>query len=264
MSESLESQIKKAQSTARGKMTRISKREGIHLASTPFNPIRSTEGLTYSQRRTYLNQLKRFNSKETNFFRDGRQGGGFITAKDWKKYKEAEKAANKAVEADINKYGKIKAWNPGVGDGGMTLKERYDYMKPKVGRFMHNPSGSGMHEVDRNPTAINGPASLARLTEQQAEKATPQYKKRKIKQGREQAGQMLNALDKDDMLADINNLTDEQFHILWNYTDFANTNAIPYELMKLQLERGASEHHAGILNSSFSKMRGLIDWASKI
>lgn len=266
MAESLESQIKKAQAVAKRKMTNITKKTGVDIRATPFNPLQSTDNLTYSQRKSYLNRLKNFNSKETDFYKDARRGGGLLSKKDWDKYKKAEKKFNDLVKGELKSLGKVEAWSPfGPGHGGMTVAEEFDMRnKPKTGRMMHNPSGSGFHIMERKPSDINGPEALKRLTTQMEERATSGYKRRKLKSGREQFEKMLDAANDRDLIDMGLSLSDEQFHVLWNYTNLANAIALTYEIMMQQMERGPQEYHAGIMEKTNRKARGLIEWASRL
>lgn len=262
MTESLESQIKRAERNAQAKMKRL-KSKGVDVTRTVFNPIRMTEGLNYNQRRTYLNQLKKFTSKETQFYSDAR--GGVISGKDWRRYKEAEKRANDMVRNDLARYKNVREYSPDPNrQGALTVPQALEFTRPKPGKMMTNPSGTGMHVVERTPDQINGPAALRRLTEQMENKTKPSYRKRKLSEGREQFNKMLDMMDQDELRDLGMSLTDEQFHVLWNYTNLANSIALSYEIMMQQMERGPKEFHASIVNTANRRARGLIEWASRL
>lgn len=256
---SLDKEIARAKRNAQSKMARIKKTQRFEIASTTHNPIRGdVESMTSRQKESYLKRLQKFNSRDTKFYVDA--NGKLLSPRQWERYKQAEAKANAYVKADIKKYSRL--YLPG-GDRGMTVAERMEIMRPRAGKLMTNPSGSNMHIVDREPTAFDSERSLTKMTKSQLDKADPKQQAKKIRTGRKQLKEMASSFGDSEMVRLANQLTDEQFKVLWNYTDFATAVSLEYSVFMQSLVDEKS-FHAGAMENANRKAHEYLEWASQI
>jgi hypothetical protein len=256
MADDLDKQIARAKRNAQAKMSRIKKQQRYDIANTTNNPIRGDDSsMTRRQKQSYLKQLNKFNSRSTRFYVDAR--GKALSARKWEAYKRAEARANAFVRSDMAKYAKIR--NP----NGQTIGEWISAMRPKAVKLFVNPSGSNMHEIDRKPTAINGEKALEKLTKTQIEKANTTKYQRKVATGRKQLEKMADAFGDKKMIELAKALTDEQFKVLWNYTDFANAVSLEYSVYMQSLVDEKS-FNANAMENASNKAHEYLKWASKI
>jgi hypothetical protein len=255
----IDKEIAKAKRNAQAKMARIKKSQRYDIASSTNNPIRSDiDSMTSRQKQSYLRQLKKFNDRSTKFYVDA--SGRPLSSRQWERYKQAEARANAFVRADIKKYAKL--YGP-EGNKGMTLGERMAIMRPKAGKLMVNPSGSSMHEIERKPTAVTGDKSVAKLIKSQIDKANPAKQVKKLRTGRKQLEEMATAFGDTAMVDLARELTDEQFKVLWNYTDFATAVSLEYSVYMQSLVDEKS-FHAGAMENANRKAHEYLEWASQI
>lgn len=255
----IDKKIARAKRNAQAKMARIKKNQRYDIANTTNNPIRSdVNSMTYRQKQSYLRQLQKFNSRSTKFYVDAT--GRPLSSKQWERYKAAEARANAYVRADLRKYAKM--YGP-EGNKGMTLGERMAIMRPKAGKLMVNPSGSNMHEIERKPTSVTGDKAVAKLIKSQLDKADPAKQAKKLRTGRKQLEEMASAFGDTEMVRLASQLSDEQFKVLWNYTDFATAVSLEYSVYMQSLVDEKS-FHAGAMENANRKAHEYLEWASKI
>lgn len=255
----LDKQIARAKRNAQAKMSRIKKTQRYDIANSTNNPIRGdVSSMNKKQKQSYLRQLQKFNSRSTRFYVDA--NGRPLTSRQWERYKQAEAKANAFVRNDLKKYAKL--YGP-EGNKGMTLGERMAIMRPKAGKLMVNPSGSNMHEIERKPTAVTGDKAVEKLIKAQIDKANPVKQAQKLRTGRKQLEEMASAFGDTEMVNLAKQLTDEQFKVLWNYTDFATAVSLEYSVYMQSLVDEKS-FHAGAMENANRKAHEYLEWASQI
>lgn len=251
--------ISRAQSYARVKMQRIRDQQRFDVRGSSHNPISTTpvSDMSPDQKRAYLRKLNKFNSRANQFHVSARRT--VLTEKGWQKYKAAEAAGNAAVRADVKKYEKLKLPAPAKGTVGDYLEK----FRPAFGRLGHNnPSGTAMHEVKRQASAIEDERALRRLTKSLNDKTNPNYHRKKLRQGRKQFRQMVETFGDSDLMRLGDALTDEQFKVLWNYTNFADAISLAYVVYQQSLIHEES-FHAFEMDTAGARAREWITWASE-
>jgi hypothetical protein len=252
--------ISRAKSNVSKKLDRIKKRENfspevIRLLDPRRNQY--TPDMSRQEKEGFLSSMRQFTSKSVNYYRDAH--GNPITADQWKSYKEIEKRANAFVSADIKKYGKIQ-----MPIGDLTVAERQQLLRPTPGRMIANPSGSGMFLTNRKPSEVVS-TSLDSLKESLLARLEDDYKARKSFEGRSQFEQMMAVIGDEDLIQEARALNDEQFWVIWNYTDFATKVSLDYSIMMEGMKTGLNKDAAlGISQSSRSQAHRYVKWASKI
>lgn len=259
MADDIDKQIARAKRNAQAKMSRIKSNQRFDIANSTYNPIRSdVSSMNKRQKQSYLRQLNKFNSRSTKFYVDA--NGRPLNSRQWERYKAAEARANAYVRADIRKYARMHGPE---GAKGMTLGERMAIMRPKAGKLMVNPSGSSMHEIDRKPTAVTGDKAVEKLIKSQLDKANPAKQAKKLRTGRKQLEEMASAFGDTEMVSLARELTDEQFKVLWNYTDFATAVSLEYSVYMQSLVDEKS-FHAGAMENANRKAHEYLEWARQI
>lgn len=252
--------ISRAKANVSKKLDRIRKRENFSPeVMRILDPRRNQDvsSMGRSERESFLGTLRSFTSKETNYYRDAH--GNPITASQWKSYKDIEKQANDFVSRDIKKYAKIK-----MPIGDLTVGERQQLLRPAPGRLIANPSGSGMFLTNRKPSDVVG-SSLESLKESLLARLEGDYKFRKSFEGRSQFEQMMGVIGDQDLIQKTRNLTDEQFWVIWNYTDFATKVSLDYSIMMEGMKTGLNKDAAlGISQTSRSQAHRYVEWANQI
>lgn len=260
MTSEINRKISRAQSYAKQKMARIQENQRFNISETVHNPITRAvpvSEMNGNEKRAYLRKLQRFNSRNNVYHVSAR--GTLLTGKQWRRYKEAETRANAAVRADIKRYAKLKLPAPQTG----TIGEYLEAFRPKFGRLGHNnPSGSAMHEMNRKPNAVNDEKSLRKLTKSMNDKTRPEYTNKKLREGRSQFRKMIRAIGDKELLKAGMALTDEQFKVIWNYTNFPNAVALDYLVYQQSLISEQS-FHAGVSETATKRAHEWIKWASE-
>lgn len=252
--------ISRAKANVGKKLDRIKKRENFSPeVMRLLDPRRNVHvpDMSKQERQNFLSSMRQFTSREVNYYRDAH--GNPITQDQWKSYKEVEKRANAFVAADIKKYAKIQM---PVGD--LTVGERQQLLRPIPGRMIANPSGSGMFLTNRKPNEVVA-SSLDNLKDSLLARLDPDYKSRKSLEGRNQFEKMMAVIGDEDLIQEARSLDDEQFWVIWNYTDFATKVSLDYSIMMEGMKTGLNKDAAlGISQSSRSQAHRYVKWASKI
>jgi hypothetical protein len=248
--------ISQAKSKAKRKLNDIKAREGFsdsiikHLDPTinKYVPHMDT-----SSKREFLNELRRFNSVKTDFYKDS--AGLPITSAQWKDYKEVESRVNSFIESDINKYADRQ-----MPIGELTVGQHNEILRGKPGVLPANPSGSGMFIYERKANEVNV-SSLASLMNSLERKLDKNYKRDKGVEGRDQFEKMIGATGDRSLIQTARNLTDEQWWVLWNYTDFARQVSLEYVIMRDGMVKPSDNN---IVNTTSEMINRHVEWASQI
>ena len=252
--------ISRAKSNVGKKLDRIKKRENFSPEVIRILDPRRNQyapDMSKSEKQQFLSSLRNFTSRNVNFYRDAH--GNPISQEQWNSYKQIEKRANDFVSRDIKKYAKVK-----MPIGDLTVGERQQLLRPVPGRMIANPSGSGMFLTNRKPSEVVA-SSLDSLKDSLMARLDPDYKSRKSMEGRNQFEQMMSTIGDEDLIQEARALTDEQFWVIWNYTDFATKVSLDYSIMMEGMKTGLNKDAAlGISQSSRSQAHKYVKWASQI
>lgn len=248
--------ISQAKSVAKKKIRDIQSREGFSDAAIrSFDPTlnKYVPHMDTASKREFLSELRRFNSVKTDFYKDA--AGLPITKAQWKEYKEVESRANAFVQADIDKYSELS-----MPMGDLNLGQHNKRLRGEPGILPANPSGSGMFVHERKAEEVNV-ASLATLMNSLERKLDKNYKRDKGVEGRDQFEKMIGATGDRNLIQVGRELTDEQWWVLWNYTDFARQVSLEYVIMRDGMVKPSDNN---IVHTTSEMIKRHVEWASKI
>jgi hypothetical protein len=248
----LNAAIRRARATAKRKAQRIAKRENLtHDQISKFDPTHNStsQGLSHQEKLQYLDRLKAFNHKDTNLFFGANDQP--ISGQQWKKFKDAEKAANEFIKADMAPYNKVD--HP---YSQMTIQEYFRAIRSeRRGFIVDDASGSGMMPTNKKPGQIG---DIQAATEMLLEKISPGYRLKKYELARYQFREMVNKIGDINLIDQADRLTERQFWGLWNYTEFANDVSFVYESIKIGMSTTKPA-----LTQSMGKAHDYVQWASQ-
>jgi hypothetical protein len=213
----LRAEVRKKRSAVTNKERRIFNNTGVNLNGTsedPRRPINVVKKYNSTQLNSYLKQLDSFMSRENGYIADS--SGGLIPKRDWLKYRKSERKYNKIVKAHFDKIADIH--DP---YRNKTIRQAEGLFVPDdnraAGEIRHRP----YNEIKRNPNAIKNINALKKLQDDINKKQSPNYFNNAIKNGRNQANQMLANAGINELKNAMAKLSDQQFDVLWNYFGFA-------------------------------------------
>lgn len=213
------------------KISRVKSNTGAVVSGTQYDPrqtTRNTDKMSTRELRTYQKQLQSFLSRSNQFVAGYQHKPIHRSA--WNAYKAAEQAANENKGSFYDRVKDIKL--PGPMDQ-MDVKMRVQ-MRTPVHPHMLNPAQNTPTGLDRKPTGVEYEKQLQRLTDEQKKQASPKYREQQANAGREQFGMMLEAMGDVSALEKVNELSDEQFLLLYWYSPLIENASLKYEyVMKL-------------------------------
>jgi hypothetical protein len=224
--DSLIEQAVKRQRDAGRKVNR-QKSKSINFAGSEFDVRKDPleiPSLSTSELRSYLKTLDNFIDRRTQFVPDAHRRP--IPAQEFREYKNVEKQVKNAVENNISQLDNI------IGPDGKPLGERFANMIDKHRKRMGDDAASSIYSIpDKKSTQIDSRDAIPKLIDAQLKKLDPGYYDQKVREGREQFA-LMNEINGDtEMAAEVAKLTDYQFGMMWNNTEFANTQSIRYQHM---------------------------------
>lgn len=249
---------------ATDKIRRIKQSEhGALVAGSDHDPRREFSKINkYNSRQlnAYIAKLQRFNSRATQFVGDAK--GRPIPSKKWERYKTQEQAMNARKSEEFDKVKNMRLPN------GMTIAE-YDAMTTPAVPQMANPATNSPYaKTNRRPRAVASEKALAKLTKDSAKKWTSRDLKERTAKGRVTANTLLQTINDQELIGRLNNLTDSQFNILWNYSkEFTHNLSLLYELIQKRMREGDNledGYVSALEYSAYDEMRSLVDWAEQL
>jgi biotin operon repressor len=248
----LRADLKKAQAAANKKVSRL-KAQGVQVAGTEFDPrkpLGHAQVLTARQLEAQLTRLREFTSRGTQFVADAKHRP--IPRREWVEYKNAENIHNARVQREATAYGPI------VLPSGETVAARQAKMKADHAR-MGNPSVQGPHQsITRQPFNVKNREALKKLTRDAKRKMKPEYDKAENKRQRAEVNQILDTIKNDQLRKDIDSLSNDQFNILWNYTNFPDALTTMYEMMQLVAQGRSQSYFEDVTSKKFEQAKKLL------
>lgn len=264
--EDLRAAVRKRRSQVTAKENRIKRNTGVDLRDTPSDPRRPVNVVRrYSARQlnAYLRELNTFMLRDNGFVAGINNTA--IPKADWIAYKKIERQYNAIGQGIINAIGGIL--NP---VNNMTILERENSMIPKSkraqGDVVHRPFGV----EDRKPGNIKDAAALAKIRLKLEKKLKSDYLPAQIEAGRAQLSKLLVGIGEDDsLLKKAAALTDSQFNILWNYTNFATAvSAISpsggHRSSAVIEQDSSNRYMSGVVSGYGDDIRVFFDWAKTL
>ena len=241
------------------KISRLKTSKGAVISGTQYDPRKSPALLkryTTPQLKAYLRRLEYFNSRKVQFVGDMRKRP--VEQGTWTEYQRAEKKYHDRVRTEFER---IKDLKMPVGD--QTIGDRMEQITPTQRGAYNPPVNAPYNPTQRKPRMITSESSMRKLTEDMLRKASPENRAKEIARDRETFTKMAELINEPGLAQAVNGLTANQFHLLWNYTGFANDWGLSYATMKNRLtERDVGTGHEE-MQIALREAHGLIEWAKK-
>lgn len=243
------------------KISRLRVRHGAELTGTAFDPRRAPKQhkrYTAKQIETYANEMRNFLSRKTQFV--GLAGGKPVPASKMAEYRKKEQSFIQGVNEQFKKYANLP-----MPYGDETIEQRMEKMLPRHRHMMNRSVNSPYKIGERSAKGIKSPSALDQLIAEMDRRNGGDYRKEQIAKGREQLNMMLGRLqngDKYKAMAD--KLTDEQFHVAWNFTSLPDDVSLNYEIAMDILDRGPRAFHEDVYRGTEHSYDHILRWAGKL
>lgn len=258
----LRAEVRKRQQAANAKARRL-RAKGVEIEGTQFDPRRNAAPInryTKRQLNDYLSKLNEFTSRSNQFV--PLSGGSFVPAREWRKYRTAERRYNQIANREYGKVADLK-----LPLTGMTVSERDATMRP-TNRKIRRAAGEAVRRiyepVNIRPENVEGPEALRKLTQQRQRQISRPYKAEETERQRREMRAMLDRIGESDMMKEAEKLTDEQFSTLWNYGTFATDLSRDYERIQLLATGGASAQQDRVHEDARQDILESIEWAQSL
>jgi hypothetical protein len=252
----LRDEVRKRRSAVTAKVGRIRRNTGVDVTGTNEDPRRPPKVINkYSapQLKKYLNDLNAFQDRGVGFVAG--KGGSIIPKKAWIEYKKLERQYNKLGELHVKAIADIKV--PGLG---VTVAQRNANLPARAhGDIINRP----YVDINRNPRNVVDLKALKKLTKDMRRKVSPSFLPGEIRKARRELSAMLKTIGSGEYADRAKGLTDNQFNILWNYTNFATNISLRYEITKAQAAGMSEDKYASVLEDNTDDLRELFDAAEE-
>ena len=259
--ESIRADIARLRKLTTKKISRTKRAKDALLSGTQFDPRRAPKAekrYTKRQAEAYRQVLQGFLSRSTQFV--GGAGGYVMKKQQWDAYKKLEQQYNNRVNQKFDKVSGIQL------PQGETIASRMARRTPPHPQMAYEAFHSPYNPPERSPKAVQSDKALRKLMDKMAEKANPRYEKDSIEKNRHQFLGMADRLGDDALVEKVKKLTDEQFNVLWNFSEMPYDMSLWYETQKL-VDDGNTKHPlvtSGAAESAKREYGKLVDWASKL
>lgn len=257
----LRREIARKQRNVNAKINRIEKSTGINLRGTNYNPRNADAAkfmrYTAKQLIAYGKRLDEFTDRKTAFVPgvDAQP----IPKQHFDRYKALEDQINGVGDRLMGVVGGFEA--PG---SGMTIAERDATLRANRKRAQGDVVNRTFSKIDRKSTDINGVDALNKLVKSLEKKLNAKHLPSKIKEGRKQNDQMLEAMGANDLREAADKLTDFQFHVLWEYTNYASQVGLSYGVASLSAANSEDRWYQKVIEDNSGDIREAIEWARKL
>lgn len=258
--ESLRKEVRKRRSAVTAKENRIKRNTGVDIRGTkedPRRPLDVVDKYNKTQLRNYLNKLNAFMNRSVGYVAGA--GGVPIPKKDWLEYKKLEKQYNSVGAMHFEDVANIF-----IPNAGMTIKQRDATIRPDSITAQGDIVVRPYSEISRNSTNIATPESIKKLIADMKKKTSKGYLSGMIKAAREQLNQMLDNIGNSELKTEANSLSDNQFNILWNYTNFATNVSGIYNIFQMQTVDSKDKWWSTVVEDYSNDIRELFDWAKSL
>ena len=258
---SIRADIARLRTLATKKVSRLKVKRDAPISGTNYDPRRAPKAekhYTLKQAQAYRADLQGFLSRGTQFV--GGAKGFVMKQEQWNAYKKLEKQYNSRVNAHFSSVSGIKL------PFGETIGSRMARRKPPHPQMAYEAFHSPYNPPERSPKAVQSDKALRKLMDKMAEKANPRYEKDSIEKNRHQFLGMADRLGDDALVEKVKKLTDEQFNVLWNFSEMPYDMSLWYETQKL-VDDGNTKHPlvtSGAAESAKREYGKLVEWASKL
>jgi hypothetical protein len=248
----LRAEVQRKLKSVNAKIARTKRSSGANLAGSQFDPRRAAgieNRYNARQLNSYLNELSSF-MRRTNQFVAGQAGP--IPRGKYNLYKKIESEYNQAGEAHRQSMDNI------IAPSGFSLQQERNLVvgtkaSPKYGPYM---------PYDRKPEQIANVGALEKLTQSLNKALKSDYLNKSLQKSKEVLIDTLTKMEEPEMIAAINNLSEYQFDVLWNGTNFAEGTFLKYLSEQSRLTGKQQEKwQEGIIDSVYEELGELLDWS---
>jgi hypothetical protein len=246
-----------AQRRVNNKVSRL-KAKGVHIAGSKHDPRTDAKKIgvyTAKQLISYINKAESFTSRKTSFV--GGVEGKPIPKELFLKYKRLEAIRNNVVDARMSERGHYMV--PGLGK---TIQEREDSLF-KGKRAQGGPVSKEFVKFNRSPENINGVEGLTKLIRDYQKKNKRATTPKMIKEWREQLDEMLKTIGNDNYRERANALSDYQFDIMFDNSEFAGNASLLYEMAKSMASGRKQAWFDGVSPGAHNAITDALEWAEK-
>lgn len=251
----LRQQVLARQRAASKKISRH-KSKGVNLEGTRYDPRKPPETinrLNTRQLQSHLAKVENFMSRKTQFVADAT--GKILSPGQWERYQKAQREVNRTKQKAFNAIKDIL-----IPGGRVTIGDRQKIVtpdRPTAG----NPAANPFVLVNRRPNAFTSEKALKKLTRDLEKKLKSDFLAKDLATDRRVARDMTKQMNRPDIQAKLDDLSDFHFNILWNFTKFATDLSRPYWLAKEKVDGSTRKKgwHERIIEDNLSSAVEQID-----
>lgn len=250
----LRDQVRRAHQNATRKVSRI-RAKGVEIGGTSADPRRAIKNVgryTEKQLRAYLRELDQFRSRSVQYL-PAASPQNRISAAAWREYKKLEREYNEIANRSQKQRDDVF-----LPSHGMTIGDRDDLM-----RSMSPRAGGQRRPLDpivREHKNIRDDKALQVLIRDMRKRVKPSYERSVVRQQKANAIVLAGESGSQRFASGVKGLTQKQFNILWNYTDFATMLSHYYETRNAE----STEWIAKTRKDMGSSIDELLSWAKTI
>lgn len=254
--ERLRQEIKRRRSAVTNKIARTKRVNGASVAGSEFDPRRDHNAIKRyngAQLRRYLGELNSFMSR-SNQFVAGDRGAPLPR----NMVRELERKVNNfktAGDKHMESIGDVM-----VTPIGRTVSEFYsDRTKNRRGATVNTPYGATI----KSATGITSVKALKEIMAQVDKMNSKSFMPDKIAQGRHNLIKALSMMGRDADIAEVNELTDYQFDVLWFGSPFAEIVFTNYDVHQERIAGTRKERWQDkVISDNAILIPEFLEWAS--
>lgn len=242
--------VRERQRAANKKVSRIQNVKRIQIRGSQYDPRRDlsrVDKYNKAQLKSYLDKLNTFTGRSTQFVMGANREP--IRAEKWREYKRLERKLNERLQAPSKKLKDVKL------PSGRTVGEM-SAQRDRPGMRDHSEV-IPLRRINRTSKAIVGERGLDWVMKDVKKRLDPDDFKRRVRNQRSSARKMAAMTGNEQLMNDLDKLSDEQFHVAWQYTDLPETLAVKYK------ELGA-ENVLTFDDDSTDHSTDIVQWASTL
>jgi len=213
------------------KVSRLKSTQGVVLGGTKYDPrkdLSSLKKLNSIQLKAYIARIETFVSRDTQFVAG--KGNIPLPATKFQRLKRAEAQYNAIAKANLSEIENIN-----LPSAGMTIGQRVEATTPKHPTTAPPASHAPHLPINRSSKGIPNEKALSKLIKDMEAKSNPRYVKKKLGQQWDAAQKMVEGISNKNLSQMFSTLTDKEFNVLWNYTNFAEVSSLDYLIRKSML-----------------------------
>lgn len=250
---SLRAEVKKREVAVKRKTQRIQRNTGAKVAGTDYDPRRENANIgkyNAKQLTTYLNQLNSFVDRRTQFGSLSRGAPAPRTA-----IKAYDYRLRKVREQEREHHERMA--NQFIKPLGKSVEE----FKAGRARNTRNPTVNPVYGALNNVSDVKSAGALFKLTKNLDEKLKRSHLPDKLAEGKEQLLKALDHMGETTFANEVNQLSDDQFDVLWFGTSFAESVFMKYGLETGRAANSKETWQESVINDAYNDIDEFLEWA---